>query len=59
MSPGSKERIMPSDYATARTGLFALAEYAEPPRDLRRALTSLVAGLGVYGMIVLGMAIYG
>jgi hypothetical protein len=45
--------------ASARTGLFAAAKYFEPPRDLRRALASLAAGLVVYGMIVLAMAALG
>jgi len=54
-----KESTVLNEVASARSGLFAVAEYAEPPRDLRRALASLVAGLVVYGTIMLGMAAFG
>jgi len=50
---------MLNEYASPRTGLFAAAEYFEPPRDLRRAVTSLLSGLAVYGTIVLAMAVFG
>jgi hypothetical protein len=43
----------------ARAGLFATAEYTEPPRDWRCALVSFAAGLAVYATIVLAMAAFG
>lgn len=48
-----------NEHATARAGLFATAAYFEPPRDLRRAIASLLAGLGLFGTIMLAMALYG
>ncbi|MCC6469248.1 MAG: hypothetical protein IT563_13085 [Alphaproteobacteria bacterium] len=50
---------MLDEFASARTGLFAAAQYTEPPRDLRRALASQLAGLAVYATIVLAMAAFG
>jgi hypothetical protein len=48
-----------NEHATARAGLFATAAYFEPPRDLRRGIVSFLSGLGIYGTLVLGMALYG
>ena len=48
-----------NEMATARAGLFAAAAYFEPPRDLRRGIASFVAGLGIYGTIMLAIAACG
>lgn len=48
-----------NEQATARAGLFATAAYFEPPRDLRRGVVSFLTGLGIYGTLVLGIALYG
>ncbi|MCC7046458.1 MAG: hypothetical protein IT562_07090 [Alphaproteobacteria bacterium] len=50
---------MVDEFASSRTGLFAAAHYTEPPRDLRRAFASQLAGLVVYATIVLAMAAFG
>lgn len=59
MSGCGRETTVLDEFASARTGLFAAAQYTEPPRDLRRALASQLAGLAVYATIVLAMAAFG
>ncbi|MBL8704997.1 MAG: hypothetical protein JNM30_09150 [Rhodospirillales bacterium] len=43
--------------STARAGLFATAAYFEPPRDLRGGIASFLFGLGIFGAIMLAMAL--
>jgi len=54
-----RESTALNEEATIRAGLFAAALYFEPPRDLRRGIVSFLAGLGIYGTIVLAMALHG
>lgn len=59
MTRPHRESTALNEHATARAGLFASAAYFEPPRDLRRGVVSFLAGLGIYGSLVLGMALHG
>lgn len=50
---------MLNDCPSPRAGLLDDTVYFEPPRDLRRAVGSLFAGLAVHAAIMLAMAALG
>ena len=59
MTAEYQESTSLNEHATARAGLVAAAVYFEPPRDLPRAVISFLAGLGIYGTLVLAMVAHG